>query len=116
MSEACAALTVRHLLTMDAGAYTPGDLPLHHSNWEQAFLANPKLGSDHRFRYDSFCTYMLSAIMQKVTGKTVVQYLRERLFAPLGIDEADWQLSPSGVCTGGWGCASTLRPWPKSGK
>ncbi len=116
VSEACAALTVRHLLTMDAGAYTPGDLPLRHSNWEQAFLSNPKLGSDHRFRYDSFCTYMLSAIVQKVTGKTVVQYLHERLFAPLGIDEADWQLSPSGVCTGGWGLRLSLEAMAKIGQ
>lgn len=116
VSEALATLTVRHLLTMDAGAHTPGDLPLHHRNWEQAFWANPKLGSDHRFRYDSFCTYMLSAIVQKVTGKTVVQYLRERLFAPLGIDEADWQLSPSGVCTGGWGLRLGLEAMAKIGQ
>lgn len=111
-----ADLTVRHLLTMDAGTYTPADLPLHSSNWERAFLANPKLGTDHRFRYDSFCTYMLSAIVQRVTGQTVLDYLRPRLLQPLGITEADWEQSPSGVCVGGWGMRLTVESMAKVGQ
>ncbi len=116
ISKTMASLTVRDLLTMDAGAYTPGDLPLHSSNWEQAFLSNPKLGTDKRFRYDSFCTYTLSAIVQRVTGQTTLHYLRERLFNPLGIDEADWELSPTGVCTGGWGLRLGLESMAKIGQ
>lgn len=34
---------------------------------------------------------MLSAIVQKLTGQTLLQYLRPRLFAPLGIGEATWE-------------------------
>lgn len=46
---------------------------------------------------------MLSAIVQKVTGEKVVDYLYPRLFRPLGIVNARWQESPQGINTGGWG-------------
>lgn len=116
IGDGLASLTVRHLLTMDAGAYTPADLPMRADNWTRAFLANPKLGTDHRFRYDSFCTYMLSAIVQRVTGQTVLNYLRPRLLQPLGITEADWEQSPDGVCVGGWGMRLTVESMAKVGQ
>jgi CubicO group peptidase (beta-lactamase class C family) len=46
---------------------------------------------------------MLSAIVQKVTGQTVLDYLRPRLFEPLGIENPEWGSSPQGVTFGGWG-------------
>lgn len=46
---------------------------------------------------------MLSAIVQKVTGEKVADYLYPRLFRPLGIVNARWQESPQGINTGGWG-------------
>ena len=42
-------------------------------------------------------TYMLSAIVQKATGMTVLDYLRPRLFEPLGIENPTWGTSPQGV-------------------
>ena len=48
-------------------------------------------------------TYMLSAIIQKVTGQKVIDYLYPRVFRPLGITGAEWDTSPSGVNNGGWG-------------
>jgi len=48
-------------------------------------------------------SYMLSAIVQKVTGQTVLDYLRPRLFEPLGIENPEWGSSPQGVTFGGWG-------------
>jgi CubicO group peptidase (beta-lactamase class C family) len=48
-------------------------------------------------------TYVLSAIVQKVTGEKVIDYLYPRLFRPLGIVGATWQESPQGINTGGWG-------------
>jgi CubicO group peptidase (beta-lactamase class C family) len=35
--------------------------------------------------YNSAATYMCCAIVQKVTGQTVLDYLKPRLFEPLGI-------------------------------
>jgi len=46
---------------------------------------------------------MLSAIVQKATGKTVLDYVRPRLFDPLGIEHPTWETSPQGISAGGYG-------------
>ncbi len=46
---------------------------------------------------------MLSAIVQKATGKTVLDYLQPRLFEPLGIEHPTWETSPQGISAGGYG-------------
>jgi hypothetical protein len=46
---------------------------------------------------------MLSAIVQKATGTTVLDYLRPRLFEPLGIERPTWETSPQGISLGGYG-------------
>src|SRR5260370_32115779 len=46
---------------------------------------------------------MLSAIVQKATGVTVLDSLKPRLFEPLGIERPTWESSPQGVTTGGYG-------------
>ena len=46
---------------------------------------------------------MLSAIVQKATGMTVLDYLKPRLFEPLGIEHPTWETSPQGVSAGGYG-------------
>jgi hypothetical protein len=43
------------------------------------------------FAYNQPCTYSLAAIIQRVTGQTLTEYLRPRLFDPLGIGEVGWQ-------------------------
>lgn len=103
VSDALAQMTVRHLLTMSSGITPDWALRNHTTDWERAWLAKPVGTPGQQLLYDSMCTYLLSAIVQRVTSKTVMQLLNERLFAPMHITEADWQLSPSGVCTGGWG-------------
>src|SRR6185369_8886180 len=97
------AMRVRDLLRMATGnvaeASFAGNIP-----WTRAFLAQPvpfKPGT--HFLYNSPATYMLSAIVQKVTGMTVLDYLKPRLFAPLGIDNPSWVLSPQGISAGAYG-------------
>jgi hypothetical protein len=46
---------------------------------------------------------MLSAIVQKTSGQKVIDYLRPRLFEPLGIEGMTWETCPRGINTGGWG-------------
>ena len=48
------------------------------------------------FAYNQPCTYSLAAIIQRVTGQTLTQYLRTRLFDPLGIGQVGWQQYPDG--------------------
>ena len=41
--------------------------------------------------------------MQKVTGMTVLDYLKPRLFEPLGIESPTWVASPQGISAGAYG-------------
>ncbi len=102
-SEKLKAMRVRDLLTMSTGHQTEPKLTAE-PTWVKSFLAHPvehKPGA--HFLYNSAGTYMCSAIVQKLTGQTVLEYLVPRLFAPLGIGGAEWSTSPQGVCAGGWG-------------
>jgi hypothetical protein len=72
--------------------------------WVRAFLRHPvpdKPGT--HFLYNTSATYMLSAIVQKATGATLLDYLKPRLFDPLGIKNPTWETSPQGISTGGFG-------------
>ncbi|HEU4387386.1 MAG TPA: serine hydrolase [Blastocatellia bacterium] len=105
------SMRIRDLLRMNTGHQTEAQLfrPDPGSNsqsdsWTKKFLAHPvpfKPGT--HFLYNSPATYMLSAIVQKVTGQTVLDYLRPRLFDPLGFENPTWVASPQGVSAGAYG-------------
>jgi CubicO group peptidase (beta-lactamase class C family) len=81
------AMRVRDLLCMSAGHQAEVSLFDSKETWTKTFLNHPvphKPGT--HFLYNTPATYMLSAIVQKVTGMTVLDYLRPRLFEPLGIE------------------------------
>ena len=59
---------------------------------------------------------MLSAIVQKATGKTVLDYLKPRLFEPLGIEHPTWETSPQGISTGGYGLSIRTEDIAKFGQ
>jgi CubicO group peptidase (beta-lactamase class C family) len=97
------AMRVSDLLRMSTGQQTePRRTP--DQPWTKTFLAHsvPFKPGTH-FLYNTSATYMLSAIVQKATGKTLLDYLRPRLFEPLGIDHPTWESSPQGISTGGYG-------------
>jgi CubicO group peptidase (beta-lactamase class C family) len=98
------AMRVRDLLCMSAGHQAEVSLSDSKETWTKAFLNHPvphKPGT--HFLYNTPATYMLSAIVQKVTGMTVLDYLRPRLFEPLGIENPQWETSPQGISLGGYG-------------
>jgi CubicO group peptidase (beta-lactamase class C family) len=102
------AMRVRDLLTMSTGhhADTIERFPYMDPAVDQtrAFLALPvshKPGT--LFVYNTPASYMLSAIVQQVTGTTLLDYLRPRLLEPLGIENARWDATPRGVSLGGFG-------------
>ena len=104
VSENLKAMTVRDLLTMTCGHDVEPSGRGENVDWVEAFLAWPV---DHKpgsfYLYNSLGTYMCSAIVQKVTGEKVVDYLDTRLFQPLHIDKPKWEESPQGINCGGWG-------------
>lgn len=92
-------MRVRDLLTMSTGHQDEVNLKSE-EHWKKAFLNHPvphKPGT--HFKYNTPATFMLSAIVQKVTGETVLDYLRPRLFDPLGIVQPKWDSSPEGTAT-----------------
>ncbi len=97
------AMRVRDLLTMSTG-HQDEPAVRDKTEWAKAFLAHPvphKPGA--HFQYNTPATYMQSAIVQRVTGQKVVDYLQTRLFDPLGIPAPRWDESPEGVSLGGYG-------------
>lgn len=99
-----AAVTVRHLLTMTSGFHPTDRIRNTEREWVKHCLANGIVSAPGtRFAYDSMNTYLLSAIIQRVTGQTLLDYLKPRLFEPLCITEAKWEYSPEGITCGGWG-------------
>lgn len=107
VSDNLAAMKVRHLLSMSTGHHVDTTGPMierEDGNWAAGFFAQPVTHEPGTyFVYNSGATYMLSAIIQKLTGMTLLDYLTPRLFEPLGIEGATWQRCPRGINTGGWG-------------
>jgi CubicO group peptidase (beta-lactamase class C family) len=97
------AMRVSDLLRMSTG-HQAEPRRTTETAWTKTFLAQPvpnKPGT--HFLYNTSATYMLSAIVQKATGMTVLDYLKPRLFEPLGIEHPTWETSPQGITTGGFG-------------
>lgn len=104
LSENLKNVTIRHLLTMNCGHDSEPSRRRDGDTWVKIFLNWPV---EHEpgtwYCYNSMGTYMLSAIVQKVTGQKIVDYLQSRLFDPLGIEPPRWDESPQGINCGGWG-------------
>lgn len=110
-------MRVRDLLAMNTGHQTEPRLMLSKDSWVKAFLAAPvehKPGT--HFLYNTAATYMQSAIVQKVTGQKVHDYLKPRLYEPLGIDGSTWGESPQGVTLGGYGLSVRTEDIAKFGQ
>lgn len=98
------AMRVSDLLRMSTGHQAEPPVRTGSGPWTRTFLAQPvPLKPGTHFLYNTPATYMLSAIVQKATGQTVLDYLQPRLFEPLGIADPNWGTSPEGVSLGGYG-------------
>ena len=98
------SITVEDLLTMRSGFVVDTKMRNQSRQWIRDYLAHPMNAEPgKKFQYDSIDTYLLSAIVQKVTGMTVLDYLKSRVFDKLNIRDVQWELSPENINTGGWG-------------
>jgi hypothetical protein len=104
-------MTVRHIAAMASGHATEtleraleagrGDLIL-------GFLRTPLDAEPGTlFAYNQPCTYTLGAIVQRAAGQSLSDYLRPRLFEPLGISDTWWEQAPAGVDIGFSGLHAT---------
>lgn len=95
-------VTIHHLLTMSCGH--DSEIVRDDEHWIKLFLHHTfpyKPGT--RFKYNTMGTNMLSAIIQKKTGLDLIDYLKPRLFEPLGITKYDCFCLADGIRHGGGG-------------
>lgn len=105
ISPNLAEMKVRHLLSMTTGHEADTLEPVMRADDPiKAFLELPVSREPGKFFvYNSGASFMLAAILQKVTGQELIEYLTPRLFEPLGIQGATWDSHPNGTAFGGWG-------------
>jgi CubicO group peptidase (beta-lactamase class C family) len=120
-SENLKAMRVRDLLAMSTGHHADDIASFDYSSTDppptRAFLALPvphKPGT--HFVYNTPASFMLSAIVQKVSGTPLVDYLRPRLFEPLGIRNPKWDATPQGISYGGFGLNVTTEDIARFGQ
>lgn len=109
-SDGKADIELHHLLTMTSGlacGQSPGEPELFQMQ-----------GSDHYVQYAfdlpmaatpgtafSYCSpgsHVLSAMVSDAAGTSTLEFARDNLFDPLGIEDAEWPADPQGV-NHGWG-------------
>ena len=124
LDDAKKAITIRHLLDMTSGLEWSEGLDGFRSflamerspDWQQFVLDQPMSEAPGtRFYYDSGNSHLLSAILTKVTGKSALDYAREVLFGPLGIEDVMWRGDPQGISGGGAGLYMHPRDMAKIG-
>ena len=81
------------------------------------FTGSPDHEPGAVFCYDTGCSQVLAALVRRVTGLEVIDFLEERLFRPLGCrDPRRWLRDPSGCCQGGTGLIMSLRDLHRIGE
>jgi len=105
VSKNLVEMKVHHLLSMSTGHdQDTTECVFRSRNPFTGFLSLPveHIPGTH-FVYNTAASFMLAAIVQRLTGQTLIEYLTPRLFNPLGIEGATWESHPNGVNFGGWG-------------
>jgi CubicO group peptidase (beta-lactamase class C family) len=113
-------ITVRHLLTMQAGFD-------HETNIGAVVNAAPDMvaaifeselrfepGTD--FLYSTHGSHILSAIITKTTGMYTEAYAELKLFSPIGVESFAWHNDQTGIPFGGAGLYLTARDMARYGQ
>ena len=105
-------MTIRDMLMMATchkyNSYGVGD-----ENWLRTFF-HPHTEPDHpagtEFRYDTAASYTLDVLVERLTGKTFLEYLKDKALRELGFSENAWCVqAPEGYAWGGSGVECTSR-------
>lgn len=123
------ALRLEHLLTMSSGfewleqgvpywlAANSGSRMAYSSDPVQLVLDTPvTLEPGTRFLYNTGNSQLLATIVEKSTGRDILSFARERLFAPLGITDVAWKVDRAGNHAGGGGLQMKPRDLARLGE
>ena len=105
-------LTVRSVLTMQSNKEF-SFLQDMTGNYTEMFFKAPFRKKERGFLYSNNDAHLVAAIVQKVTGLPLTEYLTPRLFEPLGIETPMWETNSIGECIGGTGGYLKLRDLAK---
>jgi CubicO group peptidase (beta-lactamase class C family) len=120
------AMTIRHLLNMTSGlewkerlddSVPETFLAMEQSqDWQQFILDQPMAQPPGTaFDYNSGNSHLLSAIVNRLTGRSALDYAKAQLFGPLGITDVFWRRDPQGISAGGAGLYLQPRDMAKIG-
>lgn len=97
-------LTVEHLLSMQTGNLFNEASSMTEDHWTRGFFLSPSLTDPRgKFQYNSLNSYILAVLVTRLSGMSLSDFLRQRLFGPMGIEDFYWETSPEGIEKGGWG-------------
>lgn len=114
------SITIRNLLMMASGkrvfGYPPDAQRSDAPDWVEQFFAMPiDVRPGTEFFYSNHCSYVLSRIVERVTGQTLRQFLIPRLFEPLGIHNPQWDHCPHSHTLGHSSLRLTIADYAKIG-
>jgi CubicO group peptidase (beta-lactamase class C family) len=110
-------IAVKHLLTMSSGISWPQTAKGENASvemdkspdWIRYILNRPMTAEPGTVaNYSNGDAHLLSAVLQKATGSTALEFARRRLFEPMGIDDVAWNTDPQGRNIGS--AALQMRP------
>ena len=109
-------ITVKHLLTMSTGVRFSEAGSVTEAKWTDAFFSSScAFEPGTEFAYNSMNSYILAHIVSRISGKSMTEFLDERLFGPLKITNRFWEKSAEGIEKGGWGLYLSCESWAKIG-
>ena len=110
-------ITVRNLLNMSSGVDFNEAGALSGNDWRKSFFeASQKFDPGTKFEYNSMNSYMLSAIVTEITGQSLFDFCKERIFDPMGIKRVMWESCPQSITKGGWGLFMRIEDMAKIGQ
>ena len=97
-------ITLRHLLTMSTGNTFNEMESAVSKKWIKGFYGSMnKFPIGKKFEYNSLNTYIIGACVEKLSGKSLADFVQEKIFDPLNINDTYFEVSPDGVAKSGWG-------------
>jgi CubicO group peptidase (beta-lactamase class C family) len=120
MDSRKSSMTIEHLLTMTHGLdweenndYFPMTIS---DNWVQFVLDRPMIRDPGSvMEYCSGAPHVLSAIIERVSGNSTLEFAEEYLFEPLRVDDYNWETDPQGIYEGARGLSLTPHDMAKFG-
>ncbi|MCR5741816.1 MAG: beta-lactamase family protein [Gammaproteobacteria bacterium] len=109
-------ITIRDLLTNTTGNRFNESFTAVSTSWVKEYFSNScKFKPGTKFEYNSLNSYILSAIVKERSGMSLTEYLKKKLYDPLGIYDFYYSKSPEDIEEGGWGLYITPEDMAKLG-